>query len=153
MWENKLEHNSFRSMKERCYDKKSSSYKNYGARGIRVCARWMMPRGDGFRNFLKDMGTRPLGNYTLDRIDNNRGYSKGNCKWATRGEQSKNRRANIYITVNRETMILKDWCRKLGLSYGTMLDRITNRGMSPKVALLMPINKVYSTRPRNGRVL
>lgn len=148
MWENKLEHNSFRAMKERCYSKRNSAYKNYGKRGIRVCARWMLSGGEGFRNFLKDVGKRPGENYTLERIDNNRGYSKVNCRWATRGEQVRNSRANIKITVNGKTKILKDWCRELHLSYGTMIDRITNRGLPAKKALLMPIKMAQSSMPR-----
>lgn len=76
-------------MKDRCYNTSSQHYNYYGARGIDVQSDWI--REDGFENFLNDMGFAPEG-LTLERIDNNKGYSKSNCKWATWLEQSKNKR-------------------------------------------------------------
>lgn len=75
------------SMKARCYNPKSISFKWYGQRGVTVCDRWR----DSFSNFLEDMGERPEGK-TLDRIDFNKGYSKENCRWATPQEQRTNQR-------------------------------------------------------------
>lgn len=97
------EYNSWRAMKERCYNKKNMAYKNYGGRGIKVCDRWL-DRADGFTNFFSDMGKRPEG-CSLDRIDTNGDYRPENCKWSNRQQQNINRR-NVdipFITV-RKTM-------------------------------------------------
>ena len=83
-----VEYNSWRGMRERCYDKRHKAYKNYGGRGIIVCLRWL----NSFPNFLTDMGLKPSPELTLDRIDNDGIYEPNNCKWSTRTEQTHNRR-------------------------------------------------------------
>ena len=80
-------------MISRCYSKGSGGYKRYGARGITVCDRW---RSDFF-TFVHDMGPKPSPRHTVDRINNDLGYGPGNCRWATRVEQGRNRTDNIPI--------------------------------------------------------
>lgn len=81
------EYNIWSAMLDRCNNRKNPQYKDYGGRGIRVDPRWF-----NYKHFLEDMGRRPSPELTLDRRHNDRGYSKKNCRWATRKEQSANRR-------------------------------------------------------------
>lgn len=86
LWGHPL-YNTWHMMKRRCYAKNNISYKNYGDRGIKVCNRWK----NSFKNFLDDMGDKPSIKHTLDRKNNDGDYSPGNCRWATKSEQSQNR--------------------------------------------------------------
>ena len=106
-------------MKQRCFDKNVPEYHCYGARGITVCDRWLT-----FENFYADMGPRPNKKMTVERNDNERGYEPTNCRWATRKEQSLNKRTNRWFTHNGETMCMADWSRKTGVSLPLLKYRI-----------------------------
>jgi hypothetical protein len=84
----KSEYNSWAGMKQRCYYEKHIGFKHYGARGIKVCDRWL----DSYENFLIDMGRKPGPEYSIDRINVNGNYEPSNCRWATNKEQIKNQR-------------------------------------------------------------
>ncbi len=85
------EYNSWRAMKARCLDPANAAFSNYGGRGISVCEEWIGERG--FENFLAYMGPKPSPDHSIDRYPNNDGnYELGNVRWATRQEQSENKR-------------------------------------------------------------
>lgn len=110
----------WRSMIKRCTLKTDKSYKNYGGRGITVCDRWKA----SYDAFLDDMGFKPFSNATLDRIDNDKGYSPENCRWSTYAEQNRNKRTNVNIEYNGVTMCLEDWAKSLKISPASLNKRL-----------------------------
>jgi len=116
-------------MKGRCNNPNDSHYKWYGGKGISVCDRWKT-----FPEFYEDMGDVPKG-MTLDRIDNNKGYSPDNCKWSTRLEQARNKSNSLVYTVKGKTMRLKEWAEFLETDYLTLYQRIKKLNWSIEKAL------------------
>ena len=131
---------TYMRMRARCFQPSNASYKNYGAKGLTVCGRWMEPQGRGFLNFLADMGERPAG-MSIDRLDNSNGYSPENCRWADSKTQGSNRRCVAPITFNGRTQNAEDWARELGLKPQNIRSRI-DRGW--------PLDRVL-TQPSKGR--
>ena len=126
------EYGAHQNMMSRCYDAADPRFSTYGARGITVCDRW---HGEhGFENFLADMGRKPAKNFSIDRIDNDKGYSPKNCQWATKYQQARNKTNNVRVSVDGEVMILREACKRLGVKYGTALSRRT-RGCDVEVVL------------------
>jgi len=89
------EYNSWNAMRTRCENPNCAAYDNYGGRGVTICKRWTLPYGEGFKNFLADMGPRPEGK-TLDRINPQGHYEPTNCRWADSETQTQNRRCMLY---------------------------------------------------------
>ena len=119
-------------MLKRCYDDKNKAYHRYGGRGITVCDEWK----NDCRNFYlwaKENGYRE--GLTIDRIDNNKGYSPDNCRWTTYKVQSANRECTRWIEFNGERKTLKEWADTIGLSYNVLADRIYRYGWSVEKAL------------------
>jgi hypothetical protein len=112
---NGSEYNIWAGMKQRCYDKNISCYKNYGGRGITVCDEWI----NSYETFLKDMGRKPTNKHSIDRKDVNANYSKDNCKWSTTKEQANNTRTNVLIEYLGETKTIAQWAEIYKQKYYT----------------------------------
>lgn len=84
-------YNSWDNMRRRCFSPSHASYPDYGGRGITVQPSWILPSGEGFRNFLADLGVCPAG-YSLDREDVNGDYTSTNCRWVENSLQAYNKR-------------------------------------------------------------
>lgn len=132
--EETTEHRIWRALKQRCLNKNCPAFPDYGGRGIAICERW-----SDYRNFLSDMGRRPSKEHTIDRIDNNRNYEPGNCRWATRIEQANNTRSCHLLTFNGETLSKAAWARKIGMQPGAFMYRIKKFGLEK--AITMPKTK------------
>ena len=118
-------------MKQRCNNPNHKRYKDYGARGISVCKKWM----DSFESFIKDVGWRPSKELSIDRIDNSKGYEPSNVRWATSKQQSQNRDHVTLVDHNGKSTSLKDYCKLNNLNYGTVKSRIERDGWTLNEAL------------------
>ena len=127
-------YNCWKSMMARCYSETHMHFQHYGGRGIEVCARW-----HDFDAFAADMGERPLG-CSLERINNDLGYSPDNCRWATAKEQANNRRNNTVIEANGVEMTITQWADRLGTSASTIAARI-DMGWSAEDAVNIPVTR------------
>jgi len=123
----------WQSMLNRCENLNHKQYKHYGGRGIFVCERW-----HDIKLFWEDMGSRPSKSYSIDRIDNNDGYSPDNCRWATQKEQSRNTRRNVYLEVNGVKKIITEWAEEMNVKTGTIWNRLRS-GWSEQDAVLKPV--------------
>lgn len=143
------EHNIWCSMKQRCINKNAECHGNYGGRGIRVCDRWLEPNGQGFINFMTDMGPKPDPSYSIERKNNDGDYCPENCKWATRNEQANNKRCTLRFTINGEIDTLKNWCKKSGVGYKLAYNRITRKGWDAERAITTPARK-FTRKPKSN---
>jgi len=107
----------------RCLDPNDTAFARYGGRGITVCERWHRENPDGLKNFLADMGPKPGSKFSVDRIDNSRGYEPTNCRWASPKTQQNNRRNNIQITIDGVTKPVSVWATEAGIKRAALLSR------------------------------
>jgi hypothetical protein len=126
----------WRQMNQRCTNPRSQRYDRYGARGIRVCEAWAR----SFEAFLADMGRRPSDGHSLDRIDNDGNYEPGNCRWATKAEQNRNRSDNVILEHDGRRMTVAEWAREIGVNHRTLAGRIES-GMPTSEAITRPVAK------------
>jgi hypothetical protein len=127
------------SMKQRCLNKKSTNYKDYGGRGIKVCDKWL-----NFKGFWEDMQYGYDDNLTIDRINVNDDYCKENCRWITQQEQEFNKRNSIIINIDGITAPLKYQCKRLNIPYKLVYNRIHCKNWEVEKALKTPLIQKYS---------
>ena len=120
-------------MKQRCYNSNARNWEYYGGRDISVCDEWLT----SFPTFLMDMGEKPSPEFQLDRIDNNKGYCKENCRWISPKENTRNRRSNVGVTINGETKCIIEWCEEYGIKRTTFVSRL-KRGLQGEELLKPP---------------
>ena len=136
------EYNSYFGMKDRCYNEKHVRYHRYGGRGITVCERWLNGEDglSGFECFLKDIGLKPSRNYSIERKDNNKGYSPENCVWASITVQNRNSSSTRYVEIEGERISFAEAIERFGkVSYATARMRV-QRGWDDVKAIITPIS-------------
>lgn len=121
----------WRDMIRRCTDPRRDDYQHYGARGITVDPRWL----ESFDAFLADMGRRPSPKHSIDRINNDKGYEPGNCRWATQKEQLTHFSRTRLITAHGRTQTLAQWSEELGAPPRLIHQRLDYLGWSPERAV------------------
>ena len=126
---------TWNNMINRCNNPNSNRYDDYGGRGITVCDEWL--DFNNFRNWANETKTDET--LTLDRLNNDLGYSPDNCRWATAKEQNSNKRNNLLFELNGEICTLKEWCRRFNVNYLTIYSRIYRDGWDFNTAILTPV--------------
>lgn len=149
-------YNRFRAMHDRCENTKNKAYVRYGARGISVCDEWSGV--DGFVHFMEwavNSGydeTASFGICTLERIDNSKGYSPDNCKWADMEEQCNNRRSNHLVEYNGEAITVTEFARKHNIPAGAVMRRLRS-GWSLDEIISIPLTKGNNQCLRTNKYL
>lgn len=129
----------WKELQKRCYNQNNLAYKYYKARGITVCDDWK----NNFENFYNwSMNNGYNNNLSIDRIDVNGNYEPNNCRWITVKEQANNKRNNHYITINKETKTLIEWCEQYNIKYRAVRIRINQLKWDPLKALTTPIKPI-----------
>lgn len=122
----------WKGMLNRCHNPSVPEYKNYGARGIRVCDRWRF--GEGGKHpyvcYSDDIGEQPSPGHSIDRIDNDGPYSPENCRWATKAQQMANMRRSIHAVIGGVKVPLVKYAARVGLSYEGLRLKVSKHGMT-----------------------
>lgn len=129
------EYYSYSCAEQRCNNQNHPRYKDWGGRGIEF-------RFANFQEFYEELGNKPGKNYSVDRIDNSKHYEKGNVKWESSYNQTRNKRDNVWLTFNGITQCLNDWAKEYNISSGTISDRMNK--------LNWCISCAFTIRPKQG---
>ena len=125
-------------LKDRCSNSKNKAYNHYGNRGITVCEEW---REDYSKFYIWAIENGYAEDLTIDRIDNNKGYTPDNCQWVDMKTQANNKRSNCIITYNNETKTLTQWAEQLDMKFDTLKCRLYKYGWSVERAFTTPVRK------------
>ena len=124
-------------MVARCHRKTTRAYPQYGGRGIAVCDEWK-----SFAGFLEwSLANGYKDGLSIDRIDNDKGYFPGNCRWVTMETQANNKRSNVVVEYKGECHTLAEWAKILGIKYATLRKRL-DEGWSVEDAFHTPLREV-----------
>ncbi len=126
----------WRGIMNRCHNRNTKEYKDYGGRGIVVCERWQ-----DFTKFVEDMGERPSKSHTVGRRDNYGHYGPDNCRWETMAEQGRNKRNNRVFEYLGERMCITDIARAVGINIITLRYRVILLGWSVEKAVNTPVGR------------
>ena len=110
------------NMIQRCTNPNSTYFPRYGGRGITVCHEWRTR--NNFKEWALSHGYR--NDLTIDRIDNDKGYSPDNCRWVTPSQNCCNRSTTHFVTAFEKRQSLMEWSRELNISYNTLKKRVTD---------------------------
>lgn len=132
----KEEYETWSGMMKRCYNHKCKKFKDYGGRGISVCARW-----HDAATFFKDCGPRPSKNHSWGRINNDGNYEPRNCRWETVDEQSNNKRSNVFLTLGPCSLTLTQWAKERPMVSAKLLSQRKLKGWSDIDCLLTPLKR------------
>ena len=135
------EYHTWKSMRGRCNRVTDKSYENYGGRGIGICDEW-----NDFQRFFSDMGPKPTPHHSIDRINNNKGYSKDNCRWATSIMQMNNTRRSRLVNYNGKVFTTAEVAKMTGVRSCTIRYRM-DKGLSIDEAVSLPLHSVYKLCP------
>lgn len=130
------EYNAWASMKSRCLNPNSHGFKRYGARGIKVCERWL-----NFAKFYEDMGPKPTQKHSLERLNTDGNYEPSNCVWADAIQQASTRTNVRSITAFGKTMTAAAWERETGIPATAIRNRIDS-GWDIKRVLNTPVRNI-----------
>lgn len=126
----------WRTMKQRCFNPNNPKYKSYGGRGIKVCNEWSTFKS--FEIWAKENGYQE--GLSIDRIDNNKGYTPENCRWVNRITQQNNMRSNHFLEYSNERHTISEWSRLLKINRATLNNRI-KKGWDIEQALFSPVKR------------
>ena len=128
----------WQGMRLRCYNEKSNRFHRYGGRGITICDEWKN-NIQSFYDWAMSSGYRE--DLTIDRIDNDKGYSPENCRWVTIKEQMNHTSKNRHMTINGVKKTIAEWAEESGMNYSTLYTRIITNGWSLERALTEPVKQ------------